>query len=205
MERKKLIELVGSIFVALIFLSSYAAFGNISANASNATTTSQAQTVYAAAVANATIASYGGTININISCSNVTAVSGVLNAALASLEKNGSVSNFYSQQASQVLVQAGNASAYRLFLELSKDAGAGASCTQFLGSANVNLPSRVNFHVPAEKSSIIISIPQSMLTHSLPVAFKENMSSTMEVSVSAFLYLNGTISASAGGLRVAPV
>ena len=203
MERKKLIELIGSIFVALIFLSSYAAFGNISANASNATTTAQTQTVYAAAVTNATIASYGGTMNINISCSNVTPVSDALNTALTSLEKNGSVSNFYSQQASQVLVQAGNTGAYQLFQELEKDAGTGASCTQFSGSANANLPSKINFHVPAEKSSIIIVIPQSMQTHSLPVAFKENMNSTMQVSVSVFLELNGTISA--GSLRVAPV
>ncbi len=200
MERKKLIELVGSIFVALIFLSSYAAFGNVSPSNSNGTTTLRpSQTVYATANGNAIITSYGGVMNINVLCSNVTSVSNSLNSELQVLERNGSVSNFYSQQAAQILVQAGNTSTYPLFLLLYKDTGTYASCTNFTSTANVKLPNRMTFYIPSQSTSAIISIPSDMQAYSLPVELHRNMSDTINVTASALLTLNGSIY---GSMRV---
>jgi hypothetical protein len=202
LERKKLIELIGSVFVALIFLSSYAAFGNTAQGQSNATTTAQVQTFYAVAEANATIQSYGSVMNISISCAssasasnavNATNVSDELNGALAQLERNGSVANFYSAQANQILVQAGSANAYSLFLRLSRGIGSGTACTRFSGTANLSLPGTIGFTVLPQKSKIIVELPQSLQSYSLPVTFAENMSGTLRVLVYAYLEPNGTI------------
>ena len=200
MERKKLIEIIGSIFVAAIFLSSYAAFGNISQSGNNATTTALSQTYYAVANTNAMVQSYASTFNINITCSNASAVSGTLNSELAGLEKNGSVANFYSQQAAQILVQSGSMSSNALYARLSNDIGSGASCTQFSGTANIDLPGRMNFYVTSQRSSVIITIPDSLRAYSLPIPLAGGMGGTLSVSVSALLEQNGTIY---GPLRVA--
>ncbi len=208
MERKKLIELIGSVFVALIFLSSYAAFGNISQSGSNATTTaSTPQTFYGSAIGNATITSYSNAMSINITCKNVSSVSGPLNSALTNLEKNGSVSTFSSFQASQIAVDAGSLSTYPLFLQLAGDAGQGESCTAFTTSANINLPSRMSFHIPPQPGitngqNITITIPSSLQTGSIAITLERNMSTKLRVQVDAAIAVNGSIY---GGLRVAQV
>jgi len=200
--RKKLIELIGSVFVALIFLSSYAAFGNTAQSQSNATATVPVQTFYAVAEANATIQSYGSVMNISISCANasraanaanITNIADELKGALAQLESNGSVANFYSSQENQILVQAGSANAYSLFLRLSKGIGSGVACTRFSGTANITLPSAIGFTVLPQKIKVIVELPQSLQSYSLPVTFAENMSGTLRVLVDAYLEPNSTI------------
>ena len=202
MERKKLIELIGSVFVALIFLSSYAAFGNTAQSQSNATATVPVQTFYAVAEANATIQSYGSVMNISISCANasraanaanITNIADELKGALVQLESNGSVANFYSSQENQILVQAGSANAYSLFLRLSKGIGSGVACTRFSGTANITLPSAIGFTVLPQKIKVIVELPQSLQSYSLPVTFAENMSGTLRVLVDAYLEPNSTI------------
>lgn len=194
MERKKLIELIGSIFVALIFFSSYAAFGNFGAGGSNATTTiTPSQTYYAVASGNASITAYSSVMNINITCANITSVSNVLNGRLTELQRNGSISNFYSQQAAYILVQAGNTSTYPLYQELSGIIGNSSACTHFTSTASVNLPGTMEFFVPTLGNRVQVSIPQSLRTYSLPIEFSNNMSGTVGVAVSTLLSPNATV------------
>lgn len=194
LEKKKIVELIGSIFVAVIFLSSYAAFGGLSGGTNSTTTTISQQTFYAVAHGNANITSYGPVLNVNISCSNITNVSDKLNGALTALERNGSVSNFYAQQASQVLVQNGSMSTYRVFQLLAESIGSGTNCTEFDSpSANIRLQQRMNFNVPQQRSSIIILVPDNLQKYTLPVKLVQNMSSSINVTVSTLLTLDGTI------------
>ncbi len=200
LERKKLIELIGSVFVALIFLTSYAAFGGgAPGNSTGTTTLTPSQTFYAVANGNATITSYSSVMNIDILCANVSNVSSRISTALQALEKNGSVSNFYSQQAAQMLVQAGNLTTHALFLLLYNDSGSGAACTQFTSTANVKLPRNLTFYLPSQGNSAIISIPSSMQAYSVPITLSLNMSSVMKITASTLLTANGTIY---GGIRV---
>ncbi|MDE1873615.1 MAG: hypothetical protein KGI04_00650 [Candidatus Micrarchaeota archaeon] len=201
MERKQLIELIGSIFVAAIFLSSYAAFGNTSLG-NNATTTAAAlQTYYAVARGNATIQSYSSVMNVNVSCSNLTAAANRLNSKLITLEQNGSVNNFYSQQAGRVLVQAGNVSTYPLFYKLAESMGDYAVCTAFTTSVNVELPSKMTFTVSSQKTSVTIAIPSNLRAYSVPVTLAGNMSGALPVSATTLLTVNGSIY---GSIRVQP-
>lgn len=193
LQGKKLMEIIGSIFVALIFLSSYAAFGGGAVSPNTTTTVLPSQTYYASARGTAAITSYAPVLNINISCSNITSVSAKLNSALVSLERNGSVSNFYSQQAAQILVQAGSIASNQIYGLLLSRIGAGSACTSFASSANVHLPSRMNFYVPSQKTSVLILIPGGLQSASVPVKFAQNMSGAVNVSVSVLLTINGAI------------
>lgn len=193
MERKKLAELLGSIFVALIFLTSYAAFGNEQVKTNTTTTTVPAQTFYASAHGFANITSYAPYLNINISCSNVSNVSSELNNALMPFYKNGSVSNFYLQQASSMLVQTGNMSSNSIYSLLIKEIDGSAACTSFYSSANLKLPSRMSFYVPTQKSNVIILINASQQGASVPIELTQNMSNSINVSVSALLTATGSI------------
>lgn len=197
MEKKKLIELVGSIFVAVIFLTSYAAFGSNSNGSNTATTTApQQQTIFAKAYGTVNITSYGSELNVNISCSNVTNVSARLNSELADMEKNGSVSNFYAQQASQILVQAGNLSSYKIFQILSQKINESKACTGFGASANIQLPSSMSFHISGQKSGYIITIPSDQRSYALQIMLTQNAIRRINVSVSGLLSVNGSVSGS---------
>jgi hypothetical protein len=192
-EKKKLIELIGSIFVAMIFISSYAAFGVGRITVNTTTTVQQQQTFYAIAQTTANIISYGSTMNINISCQNVMNLSRQVNDLLADLESNNSVSYFYSQQAGQIIVQSGKVDTYANYNSISSYMGVNANCTEFTSSATVMIPNKMNFYAPLQKSSMIILISNNRRDYSVPIKFVNNMSNTLNVSVSALLTLNGSI------------
>jgi hypothetical protein len=192
-EKKKLIELIGSIFVAVIFITSYAAFGGGRVEVTVTTTAQSQQTFYAIAQGTANIISYGSTMNINVLCQNVTHVSKQINDLLANLESNNSVSYFYSQQAGQIMVQSGKEGTYANYNSISSYISANATCTDFTSSATVMIPKTMNFYAPLEKISTMVFIPSNMRNYSTPIKFVKNMSNTVNISVSALLTLNGSI------------
>lgn len=193
MEKKKWIELIGSVFVALIFLSSYAAFGNGKTASGNTTTIAQTPTtVRAEANGVARILSYGQVLNITIHCQNASNVSRQINDFLSTQNTSTVAFPPYSgQNASQIIATAGQAGSYYLYNALSKDIGAYSGCTDFSSSADILLPSRMTFVV--EGSSMLIQIPGEFRNSSQPVLFTSSMSNTMNVFVDAILTLNGSI------------
>jgi hypothetical protein len=196
LEKKKLIEIIGSIFVALIFLSSYAAFGGISGppNSNVTTTVAQQQAIYASARGIVNITSFTDVLNVNINCTNITSVSTIIDGALAAMEKNGTVSNFYSQQAAQILVEAGTLNSSNIFKTLSTDIDGSTSCTSFESSANIRLPGSMNFFVPGQKGNgYTVPIPSGLRTYTLPLTLTNNMSNRLNVTVSGLLTENGSI------------
>ncbi len=195
MERKKLVQLLSSVFIALIFLSSYVAFGDKGIPSQNPTTTVRApQTAFSTARGNATIASFGSTLEVSVNCANATDVSSKLDSILADMEKNGTVNNFYSQQSSQILVRVGNSSGYKVYQSLYDSIGSASGCTNFVSpEAAIQLPQKMNFYLPSQPAGIIILIPSSLQSYSLPLKLKPDMGSGVNVAVSALLELNGTI------------
>ncbi len=151
------------------------------------------QTFYATATGVANVLSFGSTLNINITCQNTTNVSSKLNSILVAMEKNGTVSSFYSQQTSQILVQAGSMPVYNIYQLTSNSIGTSAVCTSFSSSANIQLPSRMNFYIPSQRTSAIITIPAKLQSYSLPFRLTPKMGNTLNISVSALLEANGTI------------
>ena len=92
-----MIEFVGALFVAVIFLTSYAAFsGNSSRNTTS--TTSTVATYYAVGSTNAAITGYNSTLFVNVSCKGILQNQTVnrINAVATQLENNGSVLTYSS-------------------------------------------------------------------------------------------------------------
>lgn len=198
MERKSLLELVGSIFVALIFLSSYLAFSNNNSGTQggggNVKTTTVGQTFYSTGTAVANVSSYGQVLIINSSCANASAIMTHLSDLMISYESNGSVGNFYSTSGDQMIVQIGNESAYALYRSLSSAIGANASaCTTFGSQASVQLPARVSLYVPDAKSSVTVTVPNSIRNYAVRLAFSANLTVKVNVTVTALLFQNGTV------------
>ncbi len=188
-------EIVGSIFVAIIFLTSYAAFGSNSSTNNGATTatTSIPQTVYATATSTAALLSYGQVININVACSKSQNVSSKLNDVLDLMEKNGSVSNFYSEESSQVLVQAANNQTYGIYQAISQGIGSGANCTTFTAQANIELPSQINFFFPENNEHQVLVLPGSVRKQAVQASLSQYTGNTINVSISTLVTVNGSI------------
>ena len=115
-----MIELLAAIFIAVIFISSYAAYGANLGNGGAAGGSGQNRSATTTippvgGKARASIASYGTVLDVNVSCANATRVASSLNGYLNALESNGSIGNFYSPENNQVLVQLGNLTAPRLY------------------------------------------------------------------------------------------
>ena len=69
MDKKKASEIILSIFVAMIFISSYAIFTNAGGGQqTTSTTTTAPQTVYGTGYANATLLGYNTTLSIYSAC-----------------------------------------------------------------------------------------------------------------------------------------
>ena len=187
MERKKLIELIGSIFVAFIFISSYAAFGvsPSSQGPKPKSNSTQLRFIYASAFANATIYNFSNTFTISYKCDD-----SKVNATLQSLESNGSVANYYQISPNSIYVDSGTMSTASLLSYLSNTLN--SSCTSLSATAKVALPSKLSFYFPSSRSSFALSIPSSMRYYSVPVLFNSSLHS-INVSIAAIVEANGTI------------
>lgn len=194
MEKKKWIELIGSIFVAVIFLSSYAAFSDKNPNQSTTTTISATSTFRATASGTARILGYGPIINITVRCPDASNVSNQVNDFLGA--QNSSVEEIppYSyDNMSQIIATAGRLGSYYLYNAISQDIGASANCTGFSSSADILLPATMTFKSEQQGSSALIQLPGMYRNSSQSIVFTRNMSNTMNVFVDAILTLNGSI------------
>jgi len=191
MERKKLFQLLGSIFIAVIFLSSYA-IGTLSTSNSsnNASKPKNVELVYATAHASVAFQNFSDVLSISTFC-NSTKNSEIINSSLNALEANGSVATFYPVSQTTQRVEAGNESTYAIFQYLSERVN--MSCTKFNSSAIALLPSNLSFTVPGSVVSVPVAIPASMRRILIPVNMTNNMSLKANVTIAAMLTRNATI------------
>jgi len=191
MEKKKIIQLLGSIFIAVIFLSSYAIGMLSTSNSSNnAPKPKNVELVYATAHASVAFQNFSGVLLISTFC-NSTKNSEIINSSLTALKANGSVTTFYPVSQTTQLVEAGNESTYAIFQYLSKHVN--MSCTRFNSKAMVFLPSSLSFTVPGSAVSVPVVVPASMRRIPIPVNMTNNMSLKANVTIAAMLTSNATI------------
>lgn len=105
MDNKKKIEAIFSIFIGVIFISSYAVLSSLRSNSgtssqSTLTTGPVAQTAYLNGYSNALIENYTGIASVYLNCKNslYNATSTNVSTILTTLEGNNSVSTFYNTQ-----------------------------------------------------------------------------------------------------------
>lgn len=199
MNKKQIIEVLGGVLIAAIFISSYISLANYggSQNQTQASTTINAQTVFASGTANATITGYYPTFAIYLQCKNATLDNSTidqLSNTLTNLENNNNVSNFYPLN-KKIIVNSGSSNSIALYSYLSPMINQSAyNCTVFSGSASIELPSAVKMKVQTQVVSI--PIPGNLRNSSLSLNFSKNISGQVPVKVSALLYLNGSIAGS---------
>jgi hypothetical protein len=186
LEKKKIVEIIGSVFVALIFLSSYASFGSRNISTGNGTTTVMPTTFPAKANGVANIIAYSPNLDLTINCQNVTRVSDEV-MSFIDAQNSSAVERSFSLQASQITVVSGTLGTYSIYNSISQAMGEDANCTVFATTAQILLPVRMSF------GGTLISIPNSLRSFSQQVVFSKNMSTTMNVMVDAILTLNGSI------------
>lgn len=200
MERKKLMQALVTLFIAIIFVTSYFSLTNYNTSQKNATTTVP-PTIFTYGIVNASVADYGGTMSISVSCGNATnATMSDFSAILSSLQANGSVVTDYSV-GDRISVDIGSLNASSLYGYMARHAtGAEMNCSTFSSSVVLLLPTSMQAQV--QGSTYTIYLPESTRRYSLPATFPLNSTNNITVKVSALITVNGTVY---GNLDVARV
>lgn len=185
-KMKNLILLFGAIFVAVIFLSSYASFNSNNTNSSSTTTVKSVQTVYALGSSNAVITNYTEIASVSfVNASNSTKAS--VETLLSKLEANDSIQNYIYQNNSYQVVLLG-LSAYGLEEALYN---------QTNQSNSINVGATADILLPAELtlqySGTPISLHLTNRNYTVYMSRIESIGSTINVGISALLARNGSI------------
>jgi hypothetical protein len=187
MEKQKLkrtILFLGALFVAIIFVTSYAAFDNNGTNLGKSTTTTpQGRTLPVFGAANAVIENYSYFADVGVSANEVTAV----NATLDALVSNGTVSSYYYSNSSYRVVLS-NINPYGLYL-LLHNSTKGTNAT--VGAqAYVKLPTTISVYYGSS-----YAVPVSLLqpNYTVYIANVVPINSTVHVNVIAQINQSGDI------------
>ncbi|MEM0074413.1 MAG: hypothetical protein QW091_00970 [Candidatus Micrarchaeaceae archaeon] len=181
MEKKKLIEFIGSLFVAIIFISSYAAYGmgsSSSNSASKSKATNSTQLIYGIAFTNATITNYTNVFSIATNCIGKSALK--LNETLDAMLANGSIAEYYQSSPNVFSVDSGNESANSILHYIYNS----FNCVNITAGAEIELPYNASFYFGALGRSIKLAIPNALRMHSVAMYFSPNVSN-INVSIGA--------------------
>lgn len=186
-KTKKTIFFIGSIFVAVIFVTSYAAFSNNGSGASASTTTiGAANTVYVFGTANGIIVNYSYSAYVTVANkSQATSI----NATLGALEANGTVSNFVLLNSTTYQAILSTINTYQFYLYLSQSLN--DSNVPVEGYAYVQLPATISMHYSGSVAPVSISFPTKnysvFLQRAVPI------STTVPIKVEALITTAGNI------------
>lgn len=197
MEKQSLKKAIWILFIAVIFLASYAAFGSTGNNSSQKTTTSTIPLTYpAVGTANAIITRYLPSMSITSACNNasINAVAVVkLGQILSSLSSNGYVSAYY-QLNNTYKLEAGRSNATKIYSYISKNISSSLSCTTFSASASIELPQSIKlyYNSGSTRQPITFLVPSAYRNYTIPLNLTGNTSSTMSVRIFALFTANAT-------------
>ncbi len=195
MNGKKLLEVLGSIFVAVIFIASYAAFGSTGpTNMQPSTTSTIPPTTFGIGNTNALIYGYGQLMYIDINCNNSSVVNltnSKITNVLSELEINNSINNYFSSNLTTFNVYTGKSDSFgvKAVVNSSLD-NSSRSCTNFVGQLNIRLPQIVKFTLSGQKLSITMppkSLNETILAKVRPIG--ENL----PIRIGALITANGTV------------
>ena len=186
-----MIEFIGALFVAVIFLTSYAAFSsNSSVNTTSASTT--VATYYAVGHTNAAITGYNNTLFVNVSCKGALQNQTVdkINAVATQLENNGSVLT-YSSSGSSFQIGPQNMNSKGIYDYIYAKLGSNSTnCTVFSTTATVELPGIIQMSVQGQ--SVAVKVPYSIATQQISLELNQSMPSTLPLRVAVLITANGT-------------
>lgn len=184
-KTKKIIFFIGSLFAALIFITSYAAFGNNSNTTTSTTTVSSANTVFVYGTANGVVVNYSYTTYITASSKNQVEA---LNATLNALTANGTVSSYVqvNSTAYQAILSGMNPYQFSRYLSGAFN----YSNVSVGGLAYVRLPGTVNMYYGAG-SAVPVAFPAKNYT--VPLLDAVPIGSNVPIKIQVLITTSGTI------------
>lgn len=192
MDRKKMMEFIGALFVAAIFLTSYAAFSRN--NSGNTTSTSSiVATYYAVGSTNAAITGYNNTLFVNVSCKGSLQNQTLdrINAIATDLENNGSVLT-YSSSGSSFQIGPQNMNSKSIYNYIYARLGSNSTnCITFGTTATVELPGLIQMNVDGQ--SIAVNVPYSIAIQQVNLEMNQSMPSALPLRVAVLITENGTV------------
>ncbi len=176
--RKQLLFLVGAVIVAVMFVSSYAAFGS-GGGVSSASTSIKQSTYVVFGSANAVVTGYMNSITLIVKQGNVT---GTINQTLSGLEANSSI-NDYILASGTFVIYASKSNPYQLQqLFLSKLPP---------NSIAVNATERIAIPNVIALGPQPLSVYTNMTNFTLSVARLQPLGGNLTVSVQALVFEKG--------------
>jgi hypothetical protein len=182
---KKTIVLIGSVLIAVIFISSIAAFGNGEGNTTSLTTTIVRNTTFVAGSANAFVYGYSPTLVIGIGTqypNASTTVSNILDSLLAT----NKINDFFPQ-GNGFVVYLGNTSAYNLSTSLT--AAVGNVPLGFNATIRASLPENIALY----NSGSVFEVHLGNSTYPIQTSRIAPIGSNIPVNIQAIVYLNVTL------------
>jgi len=185
-KNKRMIFLLGTLFVAFIFLSSYAAFNNNNNVSVSTTSTVQLQqSFYSTGYSNAIVANYSGTAYIAVADGTNTIKNKVANL-LSQLQANGTVQNYaYSNGTYQAVLS--GISAYSLQQILTNKTQSNSIA---VGATSIlALPPNVTMYYSGQPINVVLQ----GRNYSVYLSKVKKIGTVLNVSVSGLLTRNGQI------------
>ncbi len=193
---KQIIFLVGSIFVALIFLSSYAAFSNNGGSSTSTSTIKNVLTFPSFGSSNAVITNYSD-IGINITLlrnSNATRTN--VTNFLSALQANGTVQSYVYQNGSYAQIVLSGMSAYQLQQQLYKLVNGSANSIEVGATTDIRMPNNITLYYN-NVQPITVYLP--IRNYTIRMKNVKSVGTVINLGTSALLARNGSIY---GSLRV---
>lgn len=185
-KKKKFILFLGSVFVAVIFLTSYASFGNNRAMTTSATTTVIVRSFPAFGSSTATVTGYGAAAHVGIGA-NASAASNAMPGLLSILQSNGTINNYIGSNRSYE-VYSSKIDAYAL-QGLLRSAVNQSNAITVTATAYIRLPQNLTLYY----STYPINVYLNGRNYSVNMTNLKAVGSTVNVSVSALVTSNGLV------------
>ena len=185
-KNKKIVLFLGTVLVAVIFLSAYASFNNNNVSNSSTSTIKNPQTFPSFGNSNAVISSYGNIVNITFSGNSNASVNATA-ALLSNLESKGAVNNyFYSGNRYEAILS--NITAYQLRQMVYNITNQSNSIS--VGSvAYLKFPGTVTLYYVGTPVNLYLANKN----YSIYMKNVKSIGSTVNVKVFALLTKNGSI------------
>ncbi len=187
-KTKKIVFFIGSLFVAVLFLSSYAAFSNNNVSQGSVTSTTKSpQTFLLTGSANALVAGYGDVASVNATSNITNHSASIIANEISSLQANGEIVS-YSNAGSNYRVELANITPYYLQQRLYNLTGLYNSI-DVGASTTLTLPSKLGLYY----GNSLTPVTLQNLNYSLYMDNVKALNSTVNVNILALVEPNGTV------------
>ena len=185
-KNNRILLFLGSLFVAVIFLSSYASFGNGLSATSSTTTIGAVRTYPAFGSSSARITGYGAAAFVRLN-PGTAATTGQITKILSKLESNGSINSYVGSNSSyEVYTASMDAYTLRGVLQTAKNNSATVGVSS---DVDLLLPSNITLH----SNGYSFSVHLDNRNYSANMTDLKAIGTLINVSVSALVTANGTV------------